>query len=182
MDLLDPGRDVLHRKSKPAAEGNLGLRPRNHLARRLAAGGEVRLQSCREHGLYGTVEIELEFPAGNQASDPSGQPTLPTTYLLDVATARQEHYPVPGENPVVRFGSLDDDLARRDFSINAMALVFAFPGPGLRLLDPHGGGADLRLPVHRQLRPGHPARGPRPGGGGRRHVSRVRRGAARARL
>lgn len=110
------------------------------LARRLAAGEEVRLQSCREHGLYGTVEIELEFPAGNRASDRSGQPTPTTTYLLDVATARQEHYPVAGENPVVRFGSLDDDLARRDFSINAMALVLA---DRPTLLDPHGGQQDL---------------------------------------
>jgi len=110
------------------------------LARRLAAGGEVRLQSCREHGLFGTVEIELEFPDGKQASDHSCWPTPPTTYLLDVATARQEHYPVAGENPVVWFGSLDDDLARRDFSINAMALVLA---DRATLLDPHGGQADL---------------------------------------
>ena len=111
------------------------------LVRRLAAGGDVRLQTCQEHGLYGTVEIALEFPAGNQGSETSGQPTPPPTYLLDVATARQEHYPVAGENPVVRFGSLDEDLARRDFSINAMALVLAARPT---LLDPHGGQQDLR--------------------------------------
>jgi poly(A) polymerase len=50
----------------------------------------------------------------------------------------------------VRFGSLADDLARRDFTINAMALVLAGTGSGSgALLDPHGGQADLE---RRQLR------------------------------
>ncbi len=86
---------------------------------------------CQFHTTFGTVELELD------------------QIRLDLASARSETYPAPGENPVVSYGSLEDDLARRDFSINAMALVFAVPGPGLRLLDPHGGGADL---AHRQLR------------------------------
>ncbi|MDM7954508.1 MAG: CCA tRNA nucleotidyltransferase [Cyanobium sp. CZS 25K] len=86
---------------------------------------------CQFHRAFGTVELELEG------------------ILLDLATARRETYPAPGENPVVSYGSLEEDLARRDFSINAMALVFATPGPGLRLLDPHAGCADL---ARRQLR------------------------------
>ncbi|MBW4532015.1 MAG: hypothetical protein KME02_15125 [Aphanothece saxicola GSE-SYN-MK-01-06B] len=86
---------------------------------------------CQFHRAFGTVELELDG------------------IRLDLATARSETYPAPGENPVVTYGSLEDDLARRDFSINAMALVFAVPGPGLRLLDPHGGGDDL---ARRQLR------------------------------
>jgi poly(A) polymerase len=70
--------------------------------------------------------------------------------LLDVATARQESYGVPAENPQVRFGALADDLARRDFTINAMALVLAGAGSlSPALLDPHGGQADLE---RRQLR------------------------------
>ncbi|MEA5444055.1 CCA tRNA nucleotidyltransferase [Cyanobium gracile] len=86
---------------------------------------------CQFHRAFGTVELELDG------------------IRLDLASARSETYAAPGENPIVSYGSLEDDLARRDFSINAMALVFAVPGPGLRLLDPHGGGADLAL---RQLR------------------------------
>lgn len=86
---------------------------------------------CQFHPAFGTVELELDG------------------ILLDLASARSEIYPAPGENPVVSYGSLEDDLARRDFSINAMALVFAVPGPGLRLLDPHGGSGDL---ARRQLR------------------------------
>jgi poly(A) polymerase len=84
-----------------------------------------------EHGAYGTVELELRL---------DGRP-----WWLDVASARRETYPVPAENPVVSLGALADDLARRDFSINAMALDLA----GGTLLDPHGGQADLE---QRQLR------------------------------
>lgn len=113
------------------------------LARRLEARGDGRLVAWREHGAYGTVELELALPGAG-------------SYQLDVATARREHYPVPAANPVVRFGSLAEDLARRDFSINAMALrlVPDADAPPPVLLDPHGGLADLR---HRQLRFLHPA-------------------------
>ena len=64
-----------------------------------------------------------------------GQPLL-----LDVASARAETYPVPAENPRVTLGGLVDDLARRDFSINAMALDLASG----ELLDPHCGQIDLQ--------------------------------------
>jgi poly(A) polymerase len=89
------------------------------------------VQRCQEHGAFGTVELALSL-AGESV-------------LLDVATARQETYPVPAANPQVSFGSLADDLARRDFSINAMALELASG----TLCDPHGGRRDLE---RRQLR------------------------------
>src|SRR5262245_31977711 len=59
---------------------------------------------------------------------------------VDVAQARAESYTAPAALPVVRPASIADDLARRDFSINAMAL----PLSGDReLLDPYGGREDL---------------------------------------
>ncbi len=79
--------------------------------------------AVRPHRAYGTVEIDL---AG---------------VLIDLATARREHYPVAAGNPVVRFGRLEDDLARRDLTINAMALVLTGDEP--TLLDPFGGRDDL---------------------------------------
>lgn len=94
------------------------------------------LRGALEHGAYGTVELELEI---------AGQP-----WLLDVASARRETYPVPAENPVVTLGRLADDLARRDFSINAIAFDLATGA----FLDPHGGQADLQ---RRQLRLLHAA-------------------------
>jgi poly(A) polymerase len=92
--------------------------------------------------------VELEIAVASAAAAAQGSASL----LLDLASARQESYPVAGENPVVRFGRLDDDLARRDFTINAMALELR-PGGGGALHDPHGGRADLE---RRQLRFLHP--------------------------
>ena len=84
------------------------------------------LRGIREHGQFGTVELEVVI---------EGQPLL-----LDVASARAETYPVPAENPRVTLGGLADDLARRDFSINAIAFDLASG----ELLDPHCGQVDLQ--------------------------------------
>lgn len=102
------------------------------LAQALERSGRVQVRGWREHGAYGTVEIEL------QLAESAG--SAPRTVLLDVATARRETYPLAAGNPQVNFAALDDDLARRDFSINAMALLLTDPP---QLLDPHGGQADL---------------------------------------
>ena len=117
----------------PAAE----LPPAAHrLARRLQRRlGPAAVPACREHAAYGTVELELRTEAG--------------PLLLDLASARREVYPEPGENPLVSFGALADDLARRDFTINAMALLLT-PAEA-RLLDPHGGRADLARRLLRLL-------------------------------
>jgi tRNA nucleotidyltransferase (CCA-adding enzyme) len=69
---------------------------------------------------------------------------------IDLATARAESYASPGALPEVRPSALADDLARRDFTVNAMAL-------GLRgepeLVDPHRGLDDLRAGMLRVLHP-----------------------------
>jgi tRNA nucleotidyltransferase (CCA-adding enzyme) len=62
---------------------------------------------------------------------------------LDLITARREAYPQPGSLPVVEPAGLAEDLARRDFTINAMALGLTGGDTGA-LVDPHGGLADLR--------------------------------------
>ena len=71
---------------------------------------------------------------------------------MDIVTARRETYPYPGSLPQVYPGTIEDDLARRDFSINAMAvrLGAAHEGP----IDPHGGLADLKAGIVRALHPG----------------------------
>lgn len=90
-----------------------------------ALGGQVR-----SHERFGTATVRLDGVE------------------LDLASARAESYPRPGALPEVRPASLADDLARRDFSINAMA----WPLTGEEsLIDPHGGLADLRSGVLRVL-------------------------------
>ena len=83
--------------------------------------GSERISGVQEHGAFGTVAFQLD-----------GIP-------FDLATARQEHYPAPAENPVVRAGTLEADLARRDFTINAMALDLVAG----ELIDLHHGQEDL---------------------------------------
>lgn len=69
---------------------------------------------------------------------------------VDVAAARTETYPQAGALPVLEPASLRDDLARRDFTVNAMALPLSGP---LELIDPHGGKADLEAGLLRVLHP-----------------------------
>jgi tRNA nucleotidyltransferase (CCA-adding enzyme) len=70
---------------------------------------------------------------------------------IDVAQSRAESYPEPGALPEVRPASITEDLARRDFTVNAMA----FPVSGGRdLLDPNGGLEDLRAGLLRVLHRG----------------------------
>lgn len=64
-------------------------------------------------------------------------------FRIDLSRARTESYPKPGVLPRVSpADSIEADLERRDFSVNAMALPLD-AASGERLLDPHGGLADL---------------------------------------
>lgn len=74
----------------------------------------------------------------------------PEGFHIDVATARAEEYPRPGHLPRVVPGTLAQDLERRDFSINTMALSLSPEGRG-ELIDPHGGLADLEAGLVRVL-------------------------------
>jgi tRNA nucleotidyltransferase (CCA-adding enzyme) len=69
---------------------------------------------------------------------------------VDLATARSERYAAPGALPEVLPASLADDLARRDFSINAIATSLADDTFGA-VIDPHSGVADVRGGVVRVL-------------------------------
>jgi tRNA nucleotidyltransferase (CCA-adding enzyme) len=70
---------------------------------------------------------------------------------IDLARARAETYPHPGALPTVTPATLQDDLARRDFTINAMAVPL---GNLPNLIDPHGGAADLEEGLLRVLHAG----------------------------
>ena len=72
--------------------------------------------------------------------------------VVEVTTYRADAYDGQTRKPVVAFGdSLDDDLVRRDFTVNAMALRL----PDLTFVDPHGGLVDLdaRPAAHARRRP-----------------------------
>ena len=73
-------------------------------------------------------------------------------FSLDLATVRRETYSQPGALPAVQPGSLTDDLCRRDFSINAMALCLA-PQRFGELVDLYNGKDDLDNQLIRILHP-----------------------------
>jgi tRNA nucleotidyltransferase (CCA-adding enzyme) len=66
---------------------------------------------------------------------------------VDLIQARRETYPEPAALPVVEPGTIEEDLARRDFTINAMAL----PLPDGGVLDPFDGRGDLERKAIRTL-------------------------------
>lgn len=98
-----------------------------HLAARL--DGEVRA-----HSRFGTATV---IAAGLH---------------VDVAATRRERYAAPGALPDVEPAELAEDLDRRDFTINALALTLADGEPGA-LVDRHGGQADLAAGIVRVLHP-----------------------------
>lgn len=89
--------------------------------------------ALRTHARFGTAT--LNWPDGRQ---------------LDLITARHERYPAPGALPAVTPGTLDDDLRRRDFTINAIAISLALEAFG-RPVDPLGGRDDLARGLVRVL-------------------------------
>jgi tRNA nucleotidyltransferase (CCA-adding enzyme) len=70
---------------------------------------------------------------------------------VDIARARTETYARPGALPDVAPATIQEDLARRDFTVNAMAVPL---NGEAELIDPHGGLDDLRAGVLRVLHPG----------------------------
>ncbi|HVY96317.1 MAG TPA: hypothetical protein VHA54_05085 [Solirubrobacterales bacterium] len=109
----------------------------------------------------GDVDVVVEGDAAALAArlgaDPTAHDRFGTAKVVlddhevDVATARREYYPEPGALPVVApGGSIEEDLGRRDFTVNAMALPLHREA---ELIDPHGGRADLEAGLLRVLHP-----------------------------
>lgn len=68
----------------------------------------------------------------------------------DIARTRVETYSAPGALPDVAPAPIEDDLGRRDFTVNAIAIAVAAPH---RVLDPFGGEADITAGILRVLHP-----------------------------
>ena len=67
---------------------------------------------------------------------------------VDLARTRRESYSAPGDLPEVEPAPIEEDLARRDFSVNAIAVELHAPHA---LLDPFGGIADIQARFLRVL-------------------------------
>lgn len=119
-----PVRDL--ELGRPAKDVDLALESRaDHVAHDLARHLDATLRSYPQFLTYKII--------GDDFSE------------IDVATTRAEEYAAPGALPVVTPSTLVRDLARRDFSINAVALDLSTGA----VVDPLGGIEDLRK---RQIR------------------------------
>jgi tRNA nucleotidyltransferase (CCA-adding enzyme) len=123
-----PVRDLL--LGRGLRDLDLIVEPREDMP--LAAEGLARAAAPEgaqvvSHDRFGTVRIEAADGA------------------LDVATVRRESYARPGALPSVEPGTLDDDLRRRDFTVNALAVPISSAARRGRpaLIDAESGRADV---------------------------------------
>jgi tRNA nucleotidyltransferase (CCA-adding enzyme) len=145
--------DLLRRVGKKATE--LGMKA-------YLVGGTVR------DILSGAKNIDLDISVEGDAEafiqswdDPecrstvhgrykTGTLSLPGGRKVDIATARREFYEYAAAMPEVSSDSLKQDLGRRDFSVNAMAISLAEADWGT-LIDFYGGRRDLKDGVLRVM-------------------------------
>ncbi len=113
-----------------------------------AVGAGVKLAEALR-SRYPDVVLEVHGKFQTAALTWHGDPIL-GDLSMDLATARTESYAYPAANPTVVASSIELDLFRRDFSVNAMALRLTSPGAGT-VLDLHQGAEDLTARVLRVL-------------------------------
>ncbi len=131
----------------------LGIAPQRDLD--LAVEGDTpALAHALAHAMGGTVSALHQAFGTATLSLPI--PHMDTPLILDLAMTRTETYPHPAALPVVQPATIADDLGRRDFSVNAMALRVDVAGGQVRgatFLDPYQGQRDLQAGVLRVLHP-----------------------------
>jgi len=86
----------------------------------------------------------LEVPLRLHPTFMTGELSTPSGCRIDIAAARGETYPQPASLPVVERAALTEDLRRRDFSVNAMAIpLFSRSHRPAELVDLFSGHGDL---------------------------------------
>ncbi|MCW5316690.1 CBS domain-containing protein [Nostoc sp. KVJ3] len=111
-------------------------------------GAGVELAKALQQ-LYPAARLEIHGAFQTAALLWHKDPELDSLWV-DIATARTEFYPYPAANPEVEASSIRQDLYRRDFTMNAIALRLTSPRSG-ELLDFFGGLLDLQAKQIRVL-------------------------------
>ena len=102
----------------------------------LSKWGDAHWDIGKEFGTIGARRFSRELPGGETKPD----------VVCEVTTYRSDQYDPTSRKPLVAFGdTLEGDLSRRDFTVNAMAIRL----PEMVLVDPFGGLDDLAVGVLR---------------------------------
>ncbi len=102
------------------------------------------------HQQFGTATVAFESAAHRPMAAVKNLVRSDSSLRVDFATCRRETYVKPAAYPKVTAGTLEDDLFRRDFTVNAMAVSLS-PEQFGTLIDPFGGAADLHRKALRIL-------------------------------
>jgi tRNA nucleotidyltransferase (CCA-adding enzyme) len=139
--LQRPVSRLVEAAGRAAAKSDMGL---------YLVGGIVRDLMLGRPG--NDIDMMVEGDALNLAANLHKKPVIHKkfgtatfklgNYRIDLATCRSESYDHPGALPAVKPGTIKQDLFRRDFTINALAVCLK-PGRFGRLIDYYGGRQDL---------------------------------------
>jgi tRNA nucleotidyltransferase (CCA-adding enzyme) len=173
LEALGEQRDK-HEPPAPSLRDELGALPLDEVFEAVAVvsegyggvylvGGTVRDILLGERSFDVDIAVEgdaiavaqaLAAALGGRATPHSKFGTAVVSYgdegRVDVVTARTEFYDAPAALPTVEHATIREDLFRRDFTINAMAVSLRGDDLG-RLVDPFGGRRDLEAHTLRVL-------------------------------
>jgi tRNA nucleotidyltransferase/poly(A) polymerase len=102
------------------------------------------------------LKLQKDFEKAGAVTEATDETTrtimllLPGNVRAEVTSTRSERYDKPGRPPEITQGTIYDDMRRRDFTVNAMALSLN-PGSRGLLTDPFNGVADIEAKVLRVL-------------------------------
>ena len=152
-DIPKPILDLLHEIGEVGGKGTylVGGFVRDLLLKRpsldidvVVEGDAIRVANAMCERCNGSVEAHPQF--GTATVTPADV-NLPK---VDFVTARRETYPAAGTLPTVTRGTITDDLRRRDFSINTLAMRLDTSAFG-EIVDKTGGLEDLKKGIVRVL-------------------------------
>src|SRR3989475_35179 len=147
-------RAVLVRMQELAVEITTNVYLTGGAVRDLISGMSIRDLDFTVEGNPSRFARELEKGGARVVDEDEKLRHLDVIFSGDVdgsiEAAREEVYPRPGARPEMRWSTIMDDLRRRDFSLNAIAISLNAASRGL-LLDPTNGLADLEAREVRAL-------------------------------
>jgi tRNA nucleotidyltransferase/poly(A) polymerase len=138
-------QNALRTLREAARDAELLLFLTGDAVRDLTSGHAVRELEVALQGNALKLKKKLEKSGAKVWGEDETSRTLylafPGTVRLDLVSTHRVDYPKPGQ-PVYHFATIQDDLRRRDFTVNAMAISLNEGSYGL-LMDPLNGAADI---------------------------------------